>query len=538
MSALILANCILEGIKAMNFFEILNEVIQDNSSSKQEELRKIFFDMAQDEKSNVLNSLKSCMDGDYVGEIYLLSYLLYILKDECIIKRMYDVMRDSDIDPVSVLNYIYQIGAFAFSNGIINTGGSDKFLSDNEIYLQTVEKICSNISGGMLEYISYENRNRDKVIITSRTLLSELHAPTMIICNLYNYLQKLGYDVIVLVGYMGKVQEEKKNEIYYSSLDNNLTEETQLFQTDHFGLHMNVCNISFSAEGFYQELNMAVNYVRINNPEFIIDVGGENIIADVCSTFTTVCSYPCVGTPVHSAASVVVRCFHCEGEKEEIYASYLTRNQRVFELITGNELCATGDSDISEENNSLKKEKGKFIILVVGNRLDSEVSEEFTDMLDVVLNTEPQVSVEFIGECNALKDRIGKKDNKDRYIFNGYARNLQEAMSVGDLFVNPPRTGGGTAATIALKNRTPIVTLANCDVALRGDGFVCGSLEQYPEIIKRYIHDEEFMREQQQYCARQDKLLNRIDSVGNVKKFCEEIQRYILMEEKNGTDSI
>ena len=266
----------------MNFLEVLNELLKDNSSSNQEEFKQLFFSMTQDEKSNALKNLKSCMDGDYAGEIYLLSYLLYILKDEGIIERMYDVMKGNDIDPISVLNCIHQIGSFAFINGI-NDGGYEEFLRNNEIYLQAVGKICSNISGGMLEYIPYEKRNRNKVIITSRALLSELHAPTMIICNLYNYLQKLGYEVIVLVGYMGKIQKEKKNEIYYITVDNNLTEETQRFQTDHFGLHINVCNISFSVDNFYQELDMAVNYVRINNPEFIIDVGGENIIADVCS---------------------------------------------------------------------------------------------------------------------------------------------------------------------------------------------------------------------------------------------------------------
>lgn len=177
----------------MNFLEILNEVIKDNSSSNQEELKKLFFNMTQDEKSNALNDLKSCMDGDYAGEIYLLSYLIYILRDESIIKMMYEVMESNDIDPVSALNCIHQIGSFAFSNSINNGGGSENFLRDNDIYIKMVDKICSNISGGMLEYMPYEKRNRNKVIITSRALLSELHAPTMIICNLYNYLQKLGY---------------------------------------------------------------------------------------------------------------------------------------------------------------------------------------------------------------------------------------------------------------------------------------------------------------------------------------------------------
>lgn len=76
-------------------------------------------------------------------------------------------------------------------------------------------------------------------------------------------------------------------------------------------------------------------------------------------------------------------------------------------------------------------------------------------------------------------------------------------------------------------------------MAIRGEGFVCGELAQYPEIIKKYIHDAGFMKQQQEYCEHQDKLLNNVDSVGNMKKFCEELRNYIIAEEENnGTYSV
>ena len=98
-----------------------------------------------------------------------------------------------------------------------------------------------------------------------------------------------------------------------------------------------------------------------------------------------------------------------------------------------------------------KKEKDKFILLIVGNRLDREVTDEFLNMLNQILEGEPDVYVEVIGECDKLKNKIKTSDKSDRYIFIGYADNLQEAMADGDLFVNPPRTGGGTGASIGIE---------------------------------------------------------------------------------------
>lgn len=519
----------------MEFLQNLLNGIRLKDEKFNDELRKSFYAMTAKEQDDTLENISRCIGDDWSDGIYLFSYLLYIIKDAKIIKYINNALMHNNIDALSVINYIYQIGVLTFGNAI--DVSNKLFLQTDGIYISAVNDISSRINKEKLAYIPFAERKKGTVIVAARSILAEVHAPTMIMCNIYNYLQKLGYNVIVLIGYMGGVQEDKKNDVYYHAVDNSLVETTQKLQTDHFGLCINVCNIAFTSQFFYQELEMAVDYVRGVNPEFIIDIGGMNIIADVCSRFTTVCSFPCVGTPVHSAAPVIVRRFHCEGEAEKIYDSYLTQDQKVYELMIANELTAV--SKISRQNAATGDKKEGFILLIVGNRLDREITDEFLNMLNGILESEPEVYVKVIGECNELRDRIRVSDNSDRYIFVGYADNLQESMAEGDLFVNPPRTGGGTGATLALKNRTPIVTLGNCDVALRGEGFVCESLERYPDIIKKYIHDAEFMKMQQEYCEQQDKLLNNVDSIGNMKKFCEQLQEYIIAEEeKNGTYSV
>lgn len=93
----------------------------------------------------------------------------------------------------------------------------------------------------------------------------------------------------------------------------------------------------------------------------------------------------------------------------------------------------------------------------------------------------------FIGECNELKSKLYSENYKFNFRFLGFVKDLQNTMSIGDLYLNPPRTGGGTSATYAINNEIPVLTLPNCNVALRGEEFVCSSLEKFPEIIYKYI---------------------------------------------------
>ena len=149
---------------------------------------------------------------------------------------------------------------------------------------------------------------------------------------------------------------------------------------------------------------------------------------------------------------------------------------------------------------------------------------------------ESNVSIVFIGECKQLENRIQKTPYANKFYFLGEVRNFKEIMKIGNLFLNPPRQGGGTGAIYAIENEVPVLTLANCDVAQVGQEFVCNSMEEMPYVVQRYVHDPLFMKSKQEVCRKKAKELCSIDNVNNVRIFCEKLECYIKSKEKMALD--
>lgn len=137
-----------------------------------------------------------------------------------------------------------------------------------------------------------------------------------------------------------------------------------------------------------------------------------------------------------------------------------------------------------------------FAIAVVGNRLESECSQPFLSVLKDVAE-ETDCCLVFIGNVgeefqNTVKWQVG---HPEKIRFLGYQDRLEEVLALVDLLVNPPGMGGGTAALLAMNEGKPIVTLNQGDVAaFAGEEFVCGGLEEYPALIRKYIEEPVFYR--------------------------------------------
>ena len=59
-----------------------------------------------------------------------------------------------------------------------------------------------------------------------------------------------------------------------------------------------------------------------------------------------------------------------------------------------------------------------------------------------------------------------------------------------DIFVNPPRKGGGGGALAALEAGLPVLTLSDCDVAAAVEGsFICNDLQEMRDVLIRCYRD-------------------------------------------------
>jgi glycosyltransferase involved in cell wall biosynthesis len=76
---------------------------------------------------------------------------------------------------------------------------------------------------------------------------------------------------------------------------------------------------------------------------------------------------------------------------------------------------------------------------------------------------------------------------------------LTDVIAVTDLFVNPPRQGGGGGALRALAVGVPVVTYPDCDVSnITGKDFCCHDMSEMQEQMQRYMEDKSFYIAQQQ----------------------------------------
>jgi glycosyltransferase involved in cell wall biosynthesis len=174
----------------------------------------------------------------------------------------------------------------------------------------------------------------------------------------------------------------------------------------------------------------------------------------------------------------------------------------------------------------------RFVILLVGNRLEQEVTEDFLKKIYVMLEENPKAVIAVIGNCGALEKRIAEAYRR-RVYFLGYTEELQKTMTIGDLFLNPPRQGGGTGAMYAILQEIPVVTLDNCDVQVNvGETFACDSTDSMISLVHQYCEDEAFMEKRKEACHQKAEEIFAVDEKENYRKLCEFVEAYTLEQEK------
>ena len=170
-----------------------------------------------------------------------------------------------------------------------------------------------------------------------------------------------------------------------------------------------------------------------------------------------------------------------------------------------------------------------FCLAVVGNRLSDDCSEAFLCAMRQILEREPDCYLIFIGDEGDsfeeyIKERVGFPE---QLRFLGFQKELCEALRMIDLFVNPPRLGGGTGGIIAMNEGKPVIALKAGDVAsFVGEGFVCESLDGYQELILRYKYDSEFYRSQSEAAEKraQEKVTTDADIANMIRNLIETVE--------------
>lgn len=372
---------------------------------------------------------------------------------------------------------------------------------------KTVSKL-KQLGIGNGAYIPIERRNANRIVIITEQISNDKHSPTLYVFNSIYYLRQLGYEIMVFscpsdfylaediwYRYRSVVSVE---EYHGKTVTDTFRGEQVLFQ------QINLCG-----QDCIDRYRIMIDFIRDWNPLFVYEIGLVNGIGDLLTGMTTVVSEMLsIKDCSVSNAQILVRMEENEKEVEDQINSTMGSYQA--QLWIGEDMPIFIDKDpVEVTRNQLHLPEDKFLIAVVGNRLDQECGLEFVELLRNILQNIPAVGVVIVGDTRDLNVHFTEYEN---IYFIGHQEHLQNIYDVMDLYLNPERVGGGYSCQMALQEGLPIVTLPGGDVAYMAEkDFTVADYEEMYAVVQRYVQDEVF-RSRQRECARQRGIANSTDT--------------------------
>lgn len=380
------------------------------------------------------------------------------------------------------------------------------------------------------EYMPLSVRNRKRIIIATEQILSQLHAPTKIVCEYAYVLEKmLGYEVIIVVA---PSDIQLGLELWYRPrVLCSVESPTNSIDLIYRDITLRIYQVRMT-EGInkYSDFFQIINEFK---PYFVINLGVLNPVADIFSYMTNVVAIAMsTGYPV-SEADILVK--KGNGVDDDVNERVIA-GQKCIYVAEKYPIVLTENTDkVDYDKYDLPKDK--FIISVVGNRLNDEIDADFEKVIKWALENFPQTVVVFVGPADSILEHFNVEVGNQRVIGIEFCKELMEFYNCVDLYLNPRRSGGGVSSVMALNAGVPVVTLPDCDVAVNvGKNYEVSDFDKMKKEISKYINDSEYYEKQSLWARKsvEGAGLNKVNDY--VKKLIDKIK--CVIEESDENDSI
>ncbi len=482
-------------------------------------IRSKYSGLSADEQDRLYEWVEGLFADDIQLRIMIISAIYHATRNPECLTRIESLLT-SDGLPYDIISGLWRCTAHErFRRGFLQMGYFDELNLINILK----DRLQAMIDVPAVNVIPNE-RNSNRVVIITEQILPDSHAPSHMVYTLCDVLQnKLGYEVLLAVA------AERSNsvaacadvffDIYMTNYNDNLWGLHDVTYRDD--LTIRTLQFHVSADTL-NEVRQAYDYIREFNPMYVWNVGDPHIFAELFRGITTLVSLPInAGLPVSNAPILVRYMRHPEQEIEE---SALSRGQKVLDMSWHTPL---GDIKATDRK-TLGISEDRFLIAVMGNRLDTEIDDDFINIMRKSISMNPCITYVIIGNCTIDFSLSGIEDNVQ---ILGYRAEYLSDLKMCDICVNPRRRGGG-GASAAVRLGTPVITLDDCDVAgaIDDNAFVCDRYEDFPELIDRYVNDDEYMNQQSERCKMIHEYRESFDITDELKRVDGEIRQVINNE--------
>lgn len=443
--------------------------------------------------------------------LYIYSLLLKAGVKFLDITALYDSILLMPLSASEKFFVYYQLKSINFQG--INSTSSKKIIS---LYKQILNAFNTELKS-KISYVPASERNPNLVIVFTAQFLGLNHAPTKTALDRIKILHQYHNKEVILINTCELLPRAGAIPWFDMSIANRVEIDQQALEYQGSAFKYAQCSQLMPN---VNEMAMLIDVINTLKPSFTISIG-ESLLADITSQIIP----NAVVSTVFSSLSYSPSQFRIIGRN---MTQHDVNTLQSIGLSPDSVIESTFTFDFKPQRTTLSRaelnlpEKA-FIVALVGARLTTELSENFLQELLPLFAK--NIHFVIIGKLENYQYFNEKYSGFEEHFSNiGFQDDVLAVLESCDLYLNPPRIGGGSSAAEALYKGVPVVTLAKGDVATAvGEKFIVNDFEDMRNTIIQYKNDNAFYRQQSLYGKeRADILLN------SEKAFSEVLQQIYL----------
>jgi hypothetical protein len=456
------------------------------------------------------------------AKVHILSFCMAVGKDAAITEKLLRVVLDADYENIgeyNKLSHYWQVVRAVFTEERLRNTNVDKLLA--ELYRTLLEAFSGAFGIMERSYIPKEERDDNLVFVFASQVLNQKHAPTKTLLDRCWVLKKRLHKEVVIIN-TAMHMTQKGCAPFYRMMEGTyypeLSEQSELeFRGEKFPFSQ--CPEDMPDLDVIADI---IKQIQTRKPCCIINIGGNDICADICGRLV----------PEITVSTVFSRIATSCGEYQIIDKQILSETEQdclhIFGVEENKIKRAMFTFSFKEQTHHYtRKQLGlpeeQFLLVVVGWRLDDEVSEEFIQMLQEIIAQESGIGIVFMGGFAQFEERLRAYPILRSHCYNlGGQEDALAVLECVDLYVNPRRQGGGSSVAEALYKGIPAVTLPIGDVAVAaGETFHVSDYDKMAQQILRYVKEPVLYRQRSEQARERAALL--MDSSASFGKVVDEI---------------
>lgn len=353
-----------------------------------------------------------------------------------------------------------------------------------KIFRQMIAESFSN-----LVEIKNEERDKDFVIVFTAQFLSIQHGPTKTTLDRVYTLIKKCHKKVLLINTAELSAKQGRVPLFQYEIGNYIEAYSRYTKIGYKDITIPFMQLPDDMLSMKQ-IQRIVRMVQRKKPYFIINIGGNSILADICSRLSPMLTISTIPSGLVTTEGQFQMIGHSLLEKEKVMLNALGKSEE--HVIVGRFTSTVIEQKIHVSREELKIPDNKFVIVMIGGRLTYEITEDFMRFFMRFVPFESFFV--FAGGMDQYDEFCEKIPQfQENSAFLGIVEDIFSVLEHCDLYVNPPRTGGGTSSVEAMYAGVPVVTYDIGDVPTNtGEEFVVKNEEEMEQMVKRYIEDKEF----------------------------------------------